>query len=395
MTEERLNHIRTAFTHRFAGEPAFIARAPGRVNLIGEHTDYNDGFVLPCALPFDVLMAVRPRADETVVLHSSNFTGDASFPLDDIEKTGPKWSQYIKGVAWAMEEAGYVLRGADIALEGDVPVGSGLSSSAALEVASCVAFAQAAGVQIPGPEMAQICKRAENDFVGVPSGIMDQFISATAQAGHALFLDCRDLSFEHIPLDVDSAGLALIVADTAKRRALTEGVYAERVKECAEAVRLLSQFKPGMKSLRDISFDEFQIHQPHLPDLIRRRARHVVSENARVLGAVDALRIGAFEGLGALMNASHDSLDRDYDCPGPHMNAMVNVSRSMPGVLGSRMTGAGFGGCTVSLVRKESLEQFLDEVPGRYREAISAFPKENDLSPTLYVATPASGAGLV
>lgn len=395
MTEKRLNHIKAAFTRRFAGGPAFIARAPGRVNLIGEHTDYNDGFVLPCALPLDVLMAVRPRPDETVVLHSTNFGGDASFPLDDISKSGPKWSHYVKGVAWAMQEAGYALRGVDIALEGDVPLGSGLSSSAALEVATCTALAHASGHSIPAPEIAIICKRAENDFVGVPSGIMDQFISAVAREDQAVFLDCRDLSYEYIPLDVQSAGLAIVVADTGKRRALTEGIYAFRVEECAEAVRLLKQFIPGIKNLRDVSFDEFQLHQLHLPEVIRRRARHVVSENARVLGAVQALKAGVYEGLGALMNASHDSLDADYDCPGPHMNAMVRVSRQMPGVLGSRMTGAGFGGCTVSLVRKGHLDQFLAEVPALYREEIIDFKKDNDLIPTLYVATAASGAGIV
>lgn len=395
MTEERLNHVSAAFTRRFAGEPAFITRAPGRVNLIGEHTDYNDGFVMPCALSFDVLMAVRSRPDETIVLHSANFPGDASFPLDDIEKSGVKWAQYIKGVAWAMQEAGYSLRGADVALEGDVPVGSGLSSSAALEVAACLAFAHNAGHQIPGPEMAQICKRAENDFIGVPSGIMDQFISAVGQDGHALFLDCRDLSYEHIPFDPEAAGLALVVADTSKHRGLTEGVYATRVEECEEAVRLLKQFIPSMKNLRDVTFDEFQIHQPHLPDAIRRRARHVVSENARVLGAKEALKAGAYEGLGALMNASHDSLVADYECAGPHLEAMVTASRSIPGVLGSRMTGAGFGGCTVTLLRSESLPRFLEEVPGLYRKAISVLPKENDLIPKLYPVSASGGARVV
>lgn len=395
MTEERLNHIKAAFTRRFSGEPAFIARAPGRVNLIGEHTDYNDGYVMPCALSFDVLMAVRSRPDETVVLHSANFPGDASFPLDDIEKSGVKWGQYIKGVAWAMQEAGYPLRGADVALEGDVPVGSGLSSSAALEVAACVAFAHNSGHHIPAPEMAQICKRAENEFIGVPSGIMDQFISAAGQDGHALFLDCRDLSYEHIPFDPEAAGLALVVADTSKHRGLTEGVYAKRVEECAEAVRLLKQFVPAMKNLRDVTFDEFQIHQPHLPDVIRRRARHVVTENARVLGAREALKAGVYEGLGALMNASHDSLVADYECAGPHLEAMVTASRSIPGVLGSRMTGAGFGGCTVTLLRKGALSRFMEEVPGLYRKAISALPKESDLVPQLYVVTAAAGAGIV
>ncbi|HEY3265909.1 MAG TPA: galactokinase [Armatimonadota bacterium] len=388
MTTDRLNSIRKAFSDRFSGEPSFVVRAPGRVNIIGEHTDYNEGFVLPCALSFDVLLAVRPRADDTVALLSTNFSGETSFPVDDVEKSGPKWAHYIKGVAVAMREAGYSLRGMDAVVEGDVPLGSGLSSSAALEVAACAAFKRVAGLDIPGPEMAQICKRAENDFVGVASGIMDQFISAVGEAGHALFLDCRDLSYEQIPFDVESAGLRLVIADTAKRRSLTEGVYNQRVAECAEAVKLLSQFIPGIHSLRDVSFDQFQLHQPHLPEIIRKRARHVISENARVLGAVDALRAGSFEGLGALLNASHESLRNDYACTGHHLDAMVEESRQIPGVLGSRMTGAGFGGCTVSLVKESSLDQFLTTVPEKYTE-------RTGLVPTLYVVTPQGGAGLV
>jgi galactokinase len=388
MTPERLKNIRGAFHRRFAGEPAFVARGPGRVNLIGEHTDYNDGFVLPCALPFDVLVAARPRPDEMVVLHSLNFRGDASFPLDSIEATGPRWAQYVKGVAWAMQQAGYPLRGLDIAVEGDVPVGSGLSSSAAIEVAIATAFAHATETDIPGPEIAQICKKAENDFAGVPSGIMDQFISAVGKEGHALFLDCRDLSFEQIPFDPEAAGLTLVVADTAKRRSLAESVYGQRVEECAEAVKLLRQFMPDINSLRDVPFDRFQVYQPKLPDVIRRRARHVITENARVLGAVDALRFGAIEGLGAMMNASHDSLRDDYEVTGTHLDAMVEESRRIPGVIGSRMTGAGFGGCTVTLVKTESLEHFMEEVPARYKE-------RTGLTPALYVVQPSAGAGIV
>jgi galactokinase len=388
MTPQRLTNVQEAFQRRFAGAPSFVARGPGRVNLIGEHTDYNQGFVLPCALPFDVLAAARPRPDEMVVLHSMNFRGDASFPLDKIEASGPRWAQYVKGVAWALQEAGYPLRGVDMVLEGDVPVGSGLSSSAALEVAVGTAFAHATETAIPGPEMAQICKKAENDFAGVPSGIMDQFISAVGQQDHALFLDCRDLSYEQIPFAPEAAGLSLVVADTAKRRSLAESVYGQRVEECAEAVRLLRQFMPDIHSLRDVPFDRFQVYQPKLPDIVRRRARHVITENARVLGAVDALRFGAIEGMGAMMNLSHDSLRDDYEVTGEHLDAMVEESRRIPGVIGSRMTGAGFGGCTVTLVRTDSLGQFMEEVPARYQE-------RTGLTPALYAVKAAAGAGIV
>lgn len=388
MNQDRQQQLIDAFRKRFSGAPSFIARAPGRVNLIGEHTDYNDGFVLPCALTFDVMMAVRPRADETVVLQSLEFEGDASFPLEKIEKSGPRWTQYIKGVAWAMQEDGHTLRGMDVVLHGNVPVGSGLSSSAALEVAAATAFMQTSHLEIDGPRVAQLCKRAENEFVGVNSGIMDQFISAMGQAGHALFLDCRDLSFQQVPFDPGARGCRLVVADTAKRRSLAESVYNVRVEECAEAVRLLSAFIPGLTSLRDIRFDEFQLHQLHLPDVIRRRARHVVTENARVEGAVDAMRFGALEGLGALMNASHDSLRDDYEVTGAELDAMVEESRRIPGTVGSRMTGAGFGGCTVSLVREDNLEHFLEEVPARYQE-------RTGLEPAFYVVQSAAGAGIL
>lgn len=388
MTEERLNQVRAAFTRKHSGEPSFVARAPGRVNLIGEHTDYNEGFVLPCALPYDVLIAARPREDGTVALHSLNFDADASFPLANIEPDGPGWARFIKGVAWAMQDAGHTLRGLDMAIEGDVPVASGLSSSAALEMAACTAFAHAAGLAIDGPEKARICKKAENEFARVPSGIMDQFISAMGREGHALFLDCRDLSHEHIPFDPAAAGLALVVADTAKRRTLSESVYATRVEECAEAVKVLAQFLPGIRSLRDVSFDQFQVYQPKLPETIRKRARHIITENARVLGAVEALRFGALEGMASMMNASHDSLRDDYEVTGEHLDAMVEISRERPGVLGSRMTGAGFGGCTVTLLRADALEAFLSEVPARYQE-------RTGLEPVLYPVAPASGAEIV
>lgn len=402
---ERCSRLTEKFQDRFStpgdiAKPDFIARAPGRVNIIGEHTDYNDGFVLPCALPFDMLMAVRRRPNEPnnakkVVLHAVDRSdSESQFHLHNILKGEPNWSNYIKGVAWAMQNPvsgmkPYMLQGVDIAFQGNVPVGSGLSSSAALEVAACKALAYASGHNIPGMEMAQICRRAENDFVGVPSGIMDQFISAVGQKGSALFLDCRDLSrWENIPFDLDAAGHVLVVADTRKRRALTEGVYAERVQECANAVAHLSEFKPGMKSLRDITIDEFHVYQHRLSKTERRRVRHVLTENARVLRAVEALKRKEWTVLGALMNASHDSLRDDYECCGPHLDAMVRACREIPGVLGSRMTGAGFGGCTVSLMATESLPEFADEVPKRYTYSTG-------LGSALYTVTPSAGASIV
>jgi galactokinase len=395
MDNDRIARIKEAFTNRFSGAPNFIARAPGRVNLIGEHTDYNDGFVLPCALSFDVLIAFRPRPDERVVVHSLNFDSDTSFPLDNIDNSGPPWSHYLKGVAKVLMDEGHTLRGLDMVTEGNVPVGSGLSSSAAIEVAVAHAYLHAAGVTLPEPEIARLCQKAENEFVGLPCGIMDQFASANCRAGHALFLDCRDLSFEHIPFDPEAHGLKLVVTDTGRRRKLTESVYEQRVKECAAAVTALQPNVPGIKKLRDVHFDVFQVNAPHLDPVIRKRARHVITENARTEGAVQAMRIGALEGLGALMNQSHDSLRDDYECTGPHLDAMVEECRKVPGVVGSRMTGAGFGGCTVTLVRQENLDELLTDALGRYKARLASGELEKtdkDKEPQMWVVSPAAGA---
>lgn len=389
MTEERLNVLRSAFSTRFGGHPSFIARAPGRVNLIGEHTDYNAGFVLPFALEFDVLIAARPRMDETVVARSMDCGNeDASFPLVDIEKTGPGWVHYIKGIAWSLQQAGYDLRGMDMIIQGDVPMGSGLSSNAALEMSACVAFDHAAGLNIPGPKKAELCKKTENEFIGVPSGIMDQFASANATKGHALFLDCRDLSFEQVPFNPSEHGLSLLVAHTGVPRALQKSVYQDRVTECAQAVEWLRQFLPHVQALRDVTFDEFQVYQPKMPEVLRQRARHVITENARVLGAVEALRADAIEALGPLMNASHESLRADYDVTGENLDALVEESRRIPGTLGSRMTGAGFGGCAITLIAADAVDRYRREVP-------PAYEARTGLEPIVWEVHPGPGAGIV
>ena len=390
MTPQRLATVHTAFHNRFSGQPSFTARAPGRVNIIGEHTDYNKGFVLPCALDFDVIIAARPRADETFVMLSlsKDNAGETSFPVDNIEQSGPRWAQYIKGVAWALGEAGYDVRGMDLVIEGDVPISSGLSSSAALEVAAATAMAHAAGLRIPGPELALVCQRAENEFVGVNSGIMDQFISAVGQEGNALFLDCNDLSYRHVPFDVEPDGLRLVVMNTCYKRSLKDSIYNDRVDECAAAVDQLAMSLPGIRHLRDVSWEQFLDVRDTLDEVPRRRAAHVISENRRVLEAVEAMASGDWVELGRLMDASHDSLQVDYEATGPHLDAMVEEARKIPGTIGSRMTGAGFGGCAVALVREDAVEQFKEQVSARYRERMN-------LEPGIYAVKAAAGAGIV
>ncbi|MGQ9525165.1 MAG: galactokinase [Armatimonadota bacterium] len=356
----------TGFREHFAGrEPDFLACAPGRVNLIGEHTDYNDGFVLPIAIGRWVGYALTPRDDAKVRLVSLNFGGEVEFDLRDFGKDGVNsWSNYPRGVAWALQERGLKLKGMDAVLYGDVPLGSGLSSSAAVEVATATAFQAIGDFVLDGVEVALLCQRAENQFVGVNCGIMDQFISQLAKERHALLIDCRSLEYRHVPMP--SAEYRFVVADTAKRRGLVDSEYNTRRRECEEAVRFFAERRPQVKALRDVSLDELLEAKAKLDTAVFRRARHVVTENERTLRAVKALEAGNMEAFGELMNASHESLRTDYEVSCSELDAMVEEARRVPGVLGSRMTGAGFGGCTVSLVRADAVEQFLAQVPERY-----------------------------
>ena len=374
--------LRAAFRRQFGSEARFVVRAPGRVNLIGEHTDYNDGFVMPLALEQAAWIAASPRSDRQVVLWSENFEGRQEFSLDAIARAegDGRWSNYIRGPAVVLAQRGRRLNGMDAVVWGDVPMGAGLSSSAALEVASALALVTAAGLKLDPLDLARLTQRAEIEFVGVNVGIMDQMISVMGQAGHALLIDCRTLACTPVPIPAECV---IVVADTMKRRDLVDSKYNERRSECEEGARLL-----GVPALRDISWEEFQRREGELPEPVRRRCRHVVSENVRVLRCAAALRSGDSEAAGALMAQSHVSLRDNYEVSCRELDLMVEFASRQGGAYGSRMTGAGFGGCTVHLVKRDQAPAFQIGLAQQYAEATG-------LEPELYLCTPAQGAGLV
>jgi galactokinase len=356
MTVDRdaLSH---AFERQFGREPKVISEAPGRVNLIGEHTDYNGGFVLPVAIDRTVGVAAAPSDGRRVRVYSSDFDARDEWPVDAPRRTGRReWRDYLRGIAWALLDGGCELRGADLTVAGDVPRGAGLSSSAALEVAVAGALCAVAGIEIDAEKLAVLCQKAENQFVGVQCGIMDQLAVARANAGHALLIDCRSLEIEHVRLPDD---LAIVVVDSKVVRSLGETAYNDRRNECAAAARAL-----GLASLRDASDGDVD----RLPEPLRRRTRHVFSENGRVLKAVDALRAGDVLRFGELMYESHASLRDDHEVSTPELDLLVELVSRTEGVVGARLTGAGFGGCTVNLAARDAVARFEASVVGSYRE---------------------------
>jgi galactokinase len=367
---ERFEAIAAAFRHRFGRPPTGLAEAPGRVNLIGEHTDYNQGFVLPVAIDRTVAVAFAPRDDGRVHAHSLDFDQEDEFALADISRRqDDSWANYLRGVALVLQQAGHSLTGLDLVVQGDVPIGAGLSSSAALEVAILGAFAAAAGLALDDRNKALLAQRAENEFVGVACGVMDQMAAVFGRADHALRIDCRSLETEAVPLNLEAHGLRIVVANTGVRRALSASAYNQRRQECTRAVELLFVLLRGRRprSLRDITLRDLSINGRFLPEDLLHRARHVVSENARVLAAVDALQRGGLAEVGRLFYASHESLAQDYEVSSPELDLMVELASSLDGVVGARMTGAGFGGCTVNLVRADALDAFRQEVIEAYR----------------------------
>jgi galactokinase len=384
---ERTVNLKNVFRRLFGSDPSVIVRGPGRVDLMGSHTDYNEGFVLPVAVDVDVLAAGKLRDDDKIAVYSANFEKLVEFSLNSIDYDNVnKWSNYVRGVLYFLKEAGVKLTGANVALHGNVPIGSGLSSSAAIEMAIGFLFQNLIGFEMSGPELALIGQKAENKFVGVNTGIMDQFVSRLAERDHALFLDCRTLEYENVPLNTSS--IKIVVCDTMKRRGLVGSEYDTRRSQCEEAARLLSQWIPNVRALRDVSPDAFEEHKAKLPDVVRKRAEHVIYENERVLASRDLLKSDNMEKFGLLMNASHDSARDLYEVSCPELEAMVEVSRSAPGSICGRMAGAGFGGCTVSLVREAYVEQFVETVKAGYE-------RKTGVVPALYVCTAADGASVV
>ncbi len=376
-----ITQLSEKFSEHFGDLPRWIVRAPGRVNLIGEHTDYNGGFVLPVAIDREVRIALRPREDRHVCMLALDFDQQTDeFSLDDIQHAALGWSNYVRGVADVLQKAGHTLTGADLLMSGDVPIGSGLSSSAALEVCAALAFQTASSFELGRVQMALACQRAENQFVGVKSGIMDQFISALGHEGHALLIDCLDLSYRNVPLP---DGVTVMVCDTMKRRGLVDSEYNTRRAECEEATREM-----GVQYLREVSAAQFVAHESKLRPVVARRARHVITENARVLSAVEAAKGSDVAALGRLMDQSHVSMRDDFEISCRELDWMVEIARRQTGCYGSRLTGAGFGGCTVSLVAQAQVAAFRENVAREYEQV-------SGRSPNIYACQPMDGASLV
>jgi len=372
--------ISEAFTERFLDTKPILVRAPGRVNLIGEHTDYSDGFVLPMAIDRAIWIALRKRTDRQVIVHSMNFNETASFSLDGLEKEGKSWIEYIKGVAWAMQDVKMVLKGWEGVMLGDIPIGSGLSSSAATEIAVLRAFAEVSRLEWDEVYAAELAQRAENEWMGVRCGIMDQMASAATSYGHALLLDCRTRKFDYIRIPLS---MTFVVMDTGTRRGLVDSRYNDRRQECQAAARHF-----GVEFLRDVSPQLLAEKGQGLDEILLRRARHVITENVRVIEMVTSLLYGDAKKAGQLLNESHASLRDDFEVTNAALDLIVEIARTHPACYGARMTGAGFGGCAIALVKTRDVEKFSTYVTERYHQAAG-------LEPSLYAVKAGQGASLV
>ncbi|MGI8552227.1 MAG: galactokinase [Dehalococcoidia bacterium] len=375
--------VTAGFSRIFGKSPELIARAPGRANLIGEHTDYNGGHVLPVAISFAVDLAASPREDATVEVHALDLDKYATFDLSTRTKPEDLWLRYPQGIAIALQEAGYSLRGMNVVYQGDIPQGAGLSSSAAVELAFARTYDALAGLSCSARELAMLAQRAENQFVGVPSGIMDQFISALGRENHALLLDCHTLEYEYIPLEIPK--LAIAVIDTGVRRELAHSEYGKRRADCEAALLRLQSRLPGVEVLCHVTPEQLEANQDLLDPLQLKRARHVVRENVRTLQAAAALKANNAAEIGALMRASHESLRDLYEVSSPELDAVVNIAWQIDGVVGARMTGAGFGGAAVALVEQRAI--------GPLRDALARdYPLAAGRQATLHLCTAVAGA---
>lgn len=367
------------FKQQFKEAPAHIVRGPGRVNLIGEHTDYNDGFVMPMAIDRAMWIALKPRSDTKVRVYSIDFKTWAEFDLNKLEKD-IGFQEYLKGIAWALKEEGYTLNGWEGVMTGDIPRGSGLSSSAGLELATARAFFEVSDFPWDAKKMAQLGQKCENEWVGANTGIMDQLISATGKKGYALKIDCRSLDLEPVTLPPDTV---VVVMDTMTRHSHTDSGYNERRAECEAAAKHFE-----VKALRDLSLEQFEARKHELDEVVRRRAKHVLTEDQRTLKAADAMKAGDAVALGQLMNGSHDSLRDDFEVTNDALNTIVTLARAQAGCYGARMTGGGFGGCAVALVKTSHATDFAKAVEASYQKA-------TDLEPQVYVCEASEGASTI
>ena len=372
------------FAYRFGRVPT-VSRAPGRVNVIGEHTDYNDGFVMPAALEFATLTAASRRPDRRLTVYSMIMDETREFDLDSPPAASGDWSDYVLGVALMLETSGRRLSGADLIIWSDVPIGAGLSSSAAVEVSCAHALLTVSGLPFDPMAIAKICQQAENDFVGMRCGVMDQYISCYGVAGHALVIDCRSLASRDVAI---ASNLRLLIANSRVRHQHAGGEYNLRREACEEGVRLLSRYLGPIKALRDVTPQQLDAKRRKLPELVYRRCRHIVTENARVLEAARALEAGGFVACGRAMNASHVSMRDDFEITCPEVDMLAGLALTVKGVYGSRMTGGGFGGCTVSLMEASAVDKASQILTDGYRIAMG-------LDVEIFVCAPSDGAGLM
>jgi galactokinase len=387
-----IDHITKIFQDTFDEAPAHLVRAPGRVNLLGEHVDYNDGFVLPAAIDRATYIAFSPTSTDLSTLVAVDMNERSSFTPQSIpSKTQadgsplPEWTYYPAGVMWAFNEQNVSTPAMNAVFASDVPRGSGLSSSASVEMAFAMAWQTLGGWNLPPMQRALLGQKAENQYVGVNCGIMDQFASACGVENRLLLLDCRSLEWKTIPLPED---VSIVIADTSVRRKLTSGEYNKRRAACEEAVRLLKQDLPHIKSLRDVSVEEFNRFAGKLPEVVYKRARHVVREIERSNQAEALLEVGNIQRFGELMNQCHASLRDDYEVSSPELNAMASIAQSLEGCYGARLTGAGFGGCTVNLVAREKADEFASLLAEKYEP-------QTGLHPEIYITRASNGAELL
>ncbi|MGD8758617.1 MAG: galactokinase [Anaerolineales bacterium] len=366
------------FVQAYARPPQIVTRGPGRVNLLGEHVDYNDGQVLPVAIDRAAWVACTIADTPTVSIHALDLGEHVTFHLSELKHKAddrgqplPTWARYPAGVAWALVERGYKVGGLQAALTSDIPIGAGLSSSAAVEVAFVIAWQAIGQWALPRLELAQACQQAENEYVGVQCGLMDQFASLHGLSCHALLFDCRTLDWKPLPLP---SGTALVIANSGVRRALSSSAYNQRRRACRQAVEILAGHIPNVAALRDVTEDAFTQHASALPPKVRRRAEHVVKEIARVTQATHSLQDGDAPRLGALMLEGHASLRDLYQVSSPELDALVDIAASLPGCYGARLTGAGFGGCTINLVENSQAQDFTRRLAAEYQDRIGRQP---------------------
>ena len=370
------------FERVYAARPR-VFRAPGRVNLIGEHTDYNDGFVMPAAVGFSTYAGIAPRPDRKLVLQSQEFPGCFEFDLDNLpQQRNQAWVDYVVGVATVLRRRGIRLEGANLLVNGDIPIGAGLSSSAALEVASTLALLRLTGTQMPLPEVATLCREAENTYVGAHVGIMDQYISCMGKAGHAMLLDCRSLEFRLVPIP---PGLQLVVCNTMVKHDVATSGYNVRRAQCDEGVGYFAKWYPNIRALRDVSVEMLHEHSKDLSPVILKRCTHVILENQRTVEAARSLTDRDLARMKELMAESHASMRDLYEISCQEVDIMVDSAQDLPGFCGGRMTGGGFGGCTINLVRTGNASDFAAQIADRYQRA-------TNIKPQIYICSAEDGA---